>query len=48
MLEAQGMLATCIQHEIDHLKGRVFVEYLSMLKQTRLKAKIKKQLRQLA
>ncbi len=48
MLEAQGMLAICIQHEIDHLKGRVFVEYLSMLKQTRLKAKIKKQLRQLA
>lgn len=47
-LDAQGMLATCVQHEIDHLKGRVFVEYLSMLKQTRLKAKIKKQLRQLA
>ena len=48
ILEAQGMLATCIQHEVDHLKGRVFVEYLSTLKQTRLKAKIKKQLRQLA
>ncbi len=44
-LEAEGMLATCVQHEIDHLKGRVFVEYLSMLKQTRLQAKIKKQQR---
>ena len=44
-LEADGMLATCVQHEIDHLKGRVFVEYLSMLKQTRLQAKIKKQQR---
>lgn len=44
-LDAEGMLATCVQHEIDHLKGRVFVEYLSMLKQTRLQAKIKKQLR---
>jgi len=46
-LEAEGMLATCVQHEIDHLKGRVFVEYLSALKQTRLQAKIKKQLRRI-
>ncbi|MES1981281.1 MAG: peptide deformylase [Pseudomonadota bacterium] len=41
-LEADGLLATCVQHEIDHLKGKVFVEYLSMLKQSRLRAKIKK------
>ena len=33
-LEAQGLLAVCIQHEMDHLKGKVFVEYLSQLKQT--------------
>jgi peptide deformylase len=37
------MLAVCIQHEMDHLKGRVFVEYLSRLKQTRIAAKLKKQ-----
>jgi peptide deformylase len=41
-LEADGLLATCIQHEMDHLKGKVFVEYLSMLKQSRLRSKIKK------
>ena len=45
-LQASGLLAVCIQHEMDHLKGRVFVEYLSQLKQTRLKAKIKKHLRE--
>ena len=45
-LEASGLLAVCIQHEMDHLKGRVFVEYLSQLKQTRLRAKIKKHLRE--
>ena len=44
-LEAEGLLATCIQHEMDHLKGRVFVQYLSPLKQTRIQEKIKKQLR---
>jgi len=44
--EATGMLAVCIQHEIDHLKGKVFVEYLSRLKQTRIAAKLKKQQRQ--
>ena len=33
----------CIQHEIDHLNGKVFVEYLSQLKQTRIKTKMKKQ-----
>jgi peptide deformylase len=41
-LEAEGLLATCVQHEMDHLKGRVFVEYLSQLKQSRIRAKIKK------
>lgn len=41
-LEANGLLAVCVQHEMDHLKGKVFVEYLSPLKQSRLKARIKK------
>lgn len=45
-LEAEGFLAVCIQHEIDHLRGRVFVEYLSQLKQTRLRAKLKKRRRE--
>jgi peptide deformylase len=44
-LEAEGLLAVCIQHEIDHLKGKVFVEYLSQLKQARIKNKLKKRLR---
>jgi peptide deformylase len=43
--EAEGLLAVCIQHEMDHLKGRVFVEYLSRLKQTRIRAKMLKQQR---
>ena len=47
-MEAEGMLAVCIQHEMDHLKGRVFVEYLSRLKQARIRAKLQKQLRQSA
>ena len=45
-LEAEGLLATCVQHEMDHLKGRVFVEYLSHLKQSRIRAKLKKQQRE--
>lgn len=45
-LEADGFLAVCIQHEMDHLRGKVFVEYLSQLKQTRIRAKIKKRLRE--
>lgn len=45
-LEAEGFLAVCIQHEIDHLQGRVFVEYLSKLKQTRLRSKLKKRRRE--
>ena len=44
-LEAEGLLAVCIQHEIDHLEGKVFVEYLSRLKQQRLAARLKKQQR---
>jgi peptide deformylase len=42
-LDADGLLAVCIQHEMDHLKGRVFVEYLSPLKRNRIKQKMKKQ-----
>lgn len=42
-VEADGLLSVCIQHEIDHLDGKVFVDYLSRLKQTRLQDKIKKQ-----
>jgi peptide deformylase len=41
-LDCEGLLAVCIQHEMDHLMGRVFVEYLSPLKQTRIKGKMKK------
>lgn len=42
-IEADGLLAVCLQHEIDHLDGHVFVEHLSLLKQTRIKAKLAKQ-----
>ena len=45
-LEAEGLLAVCIQHEMDHLQGKVFVEYLSHLKQTRIRSKLKKQRRE--
>ncbi len=45
---AEGMLAVCIQHEMDHLEGKVFVEYLSRLKRSRIKARMEKQLRQIA
>ncbi|MGC2047758.1 MAG: peptide deformylase, partial [Gallionella sp.] len=45
-LEAEGLLAVCVQHEMDHLLGKVFVEYLSQLKQTRIRAKLKKRLRE--
>ena len=41
--EAEGMLAVCIQHEMDHLLGKVFVEYLSPLKRNRIKTKLTKQ-----
>lgn len=43
---ADGLLAVCVQHELDHLLGKVFVERLSPLKQSRIKTKIKKQTRQ--
>ena len=46
MLEAEGLLAVCIQHEMDHLQGKVFVEYLSQLKQARIKQKLKKRSRE--
>jgi peptide deformylase len=45
-LAAEGLLAVCIQHEMDHLKGKVFVEYLSRLKQNRIVAKLKKRERE--
>ena len=41
--EANGLLAVCIQHEMDHLKGRLFVDYLSTLKRDRIRKKLKKQ-----
>jgi peptide deformylase len=44
-LEADGLLAVCIQHEMDHLDGKVFVDYLSRLKQQRIAEKMKKQRR---
>jgi len=43
--EAEGLLAVCVQHEIDHLDGKVFVEYLSQLKQNRIKSKLAKRAR---
>ena len=42
-VEADGLLAVCIQHEMDHLMGKVFVEYLSPLKRNRIKSKLLKQ-----
>ncbi|RYY83579.1 MAG: peptide deformylase, partial [Comamonadaceae bacterium] len=41
-IEANGLLAVCIQHELDHLLGKVFVEYLSPLKRNRIKSKLLK------
>ena len=41
-LEADGLLAVCLQHEMDHLQGKVFVEYLSPLKRSRISLKLKK------
>jgi peptide deformylase len=45
-LQADGLLAICIQHEMDHLLGKVFVDYLSMLKRNRIKQKLLKQARE--
>lgn len=46
LMDAEGLLAVCIQHEMDHLLGKVFVDYLSHLKQTRIRAKLKKRRRE--
>ena len=43
LIEAEGLLAVCLQHEMDHLLGKVFVEYLSPLKRNRIKTKLVKQ-----
>ncbi len=45
-IHADGLLAVCIQHEMDHLKGKVFVEYLSSLKRMRIAGKLKKKQKQ--
>ncbi len=45
--EADGLLAVCVQHEMDHLRGKVFVEYLSPLKRNRIKSKLQKEDREL-
>jgi peptide deformylase len=47
-VEADGLLAVCIQHEMDHLKGKVFVEYLSPLKRNRIKTKMLKEEREIS
>jgi peptide deformylase len=41
-LEAEGLLAVCIQHEIDHLEGKLFVDYLSEIKRSRIRKKLEK------
>jgi len=46
-LEADGLLAVCLQHELDHLHGKVFVEYLSILKRNRISLKMKKRAKEL-
>ena len=46
-VKAEGLLAVCIQHEIDHLKGHVFVDYLSPMKRNRIKKKLLKEEREL-
>ncbi|MCX7236014.1 MAG: peptide deformylase [Burkholderiales bacterium] len=46
-LEADGLLAVCLQHEMDHLQGKVFVEYLSPLKRSRISLKLKKRAKEL-
>ena len=45
-LEPEGLLATCVQHELDHLDGKLFVDYLSPLKRQRIRKKLEKQHRQ--
>ncbi|MCP4320434.1 MAG: peptide deformylase [Psychromonas sp.] len=46
VLNADGLLAVCIQHELDHLKGKLFIDYLSPFKQKRIKTKLEKLARQ--
>ncbi|WP_022939895.1 peptide deformylase [Psychromonas hadalis] len=46
VLDAEGLLAVCIQHELDHLKGKLFIDYLSPFKQKRIKTKLEKLQRQ--
>ena len=46
-VNADGLLAVCLQHELDHLQGKVFVEYLSILKRTRISQKMKKRAKEL-
>ena len=45
-ISATGLLAVCLQHEIDHLDGQVFIDHLSMLKKTRARTKLQKLRRQ--
>lgn len=45
-LDADGLLAVCIQHEMDHLEGKLFVDYLSDLKRTRIRKKLEKELKE--
>lgn len=47
-MEAEGLLATCIQHEIDHLDGKLFVDYISPLKRQRIRQKLEKEHRKTA
>jgi len=44
--DAEGLLSVCVQHELDHLRGKVFVEYLSLLKRDRIKSKMIKRTRE--
>jgi len=46
-MDADGLLSVCIQHEMDHLKGKVFVEYLSTLKRNRIRSKMVKHAREI-
>jgi peptide deformylase len=46
-VEADGLLSVCLQHEMDHLQGKVFVEYLSMLKRNRISLRMKKRAKEL-
>jgi len=47
-IEAEGLLAVCIQHEVDHLNGKLFVDYISALKRQRIKSKLEKEHKQKA